>query len=217
MVVKLIALGMIMVATAALIITSNWTKKFSCTGAMAVLTKREAYDLQMVIPDPKEDVTHGMFCYCQTTKSYSMEFDDGEQYCDMFKTRIVAASLRNMLLVPVIIGIANVVGNMTLNYIGFLERWHTENKLKNSVAQTISIFNILNTGFVIFIVNLKYYDHFTSEWYEDVGLQMIMSLVMTIVCTQPLNAVMILVSLLRKCYDRGSCKRYQASDAKYTR
>ena len=44
-----------------------------------------------------------------------------------------------------------------------------------------------------------------------------MSLVMTIVMTQPLNAAMILLSLAWKCLDRGSCKRYRKTDAKYTK
>ena len=80
-----------------------------------------------------------------------------------------------MLIVPLIIGVANVSGNMVLNYIGFWEKWHTEALLKTSIAENISVFNILNTGFIIFFVNMKSfggdYDYkLSTDWYEDVGM-----------------------------------------------
>ena len=79
-----------------------------------------------------------------------------------------------MLLVPVIVGVANVSGSMVLRFIGFWEKWHTEVLLQTSIAENISVFNILNTGFVIFFVNMKDlggdYNNFSSKWYEDVGM-----------------------------------------------
>jgi len=142
------------------------------------------------------------------------EFPDGNMYCwDWFGDYSLSKSL--MYLVPFSIVFVNWISKTILRV---MTKYYGYQSIPEEVyASTINMFMIsfINSGVVIQLVYFDWlpntklplllaeYDEFSQEWYQEVGVTIVITL-LTMAITSPLsNLVFGIIGGISRCWDRG--------------
>ena len=88
-----------------------------------------------------------------------------------------------------------------------MEKRVTISGLKTASAKNMADLTIINTGLVILLVNFEKSFHekigFSIIWYEEVGIEVLKTMLMTIGITVISNLIGVAKTGLKRCIDRG--------------
>ena len=139
-----------------------------------------------------------MHCYCvqqlsnKGTGVRNIVFSDGKTYC---KKWLVDYSLNNGLIWGMVFAISmiNVVLKVVLRIVSMYERRHDRTDLVISNTFKMFIVQFFNTALIILIVNARVnfmpswspvlngeYDDFTTGWYKQIGVSIILTMMLGI-------------------------------------
>jgi len=119
--------------------------------------------------------------------------------------------------VPLVMGIINVLSEILIGFASQFTRPVNETKnIIDSIAGICSI-QFINLGMLLIFVSINYelniigisnppgiqFTDFTSPWYNKVGAQVILSMLIEIVAPHALPLIMIIFLGIRRCCDRG--------------
>ena len=88
-----------------------------------------------------------------------------------------------------------------------MEKRVTISGLKTASAKNMANLTIINIGLVILLVNFEKSFHekigFSIIWYEEVGIEVLKTMLMTIGITVISNLIGVVKTGLKRCIDRG--------------
>ena len=167
-----------------------------------------------------------MYCYCIeqfASKGFDVRdirFSDGNTYCDDWLTDYSVNTLIIWSMVMVI-SMVNVMLKTAMRMISVYERRHDKTDLVISNTIKMFIVQFINTAVLILVVNAQVdgtpdwfpvlngqYDDFTTEWYKQIGVSIILTMMIGIISPHIANGMFHCRFFCKRWIDRKcTCNR----------
>ena len=148
-----------------------------------------------------------MYCYCVNqyrSKGFDITditFPNGEKYCGDWLNEFIINTLITWGMVMVI-SFVNVALKTAMRIISAYEKRHDKTDVVKSNTLKMFIVQFINTGIIILIVNAQIsgtpgwlpvfngeYDDFTTAWYKQIGVSIILTMMIGIISPHIANGM----------------------------